>query len=325
MMRTGAMALALAAILAAAPAMAQGFNMSRDNDEQIQVYADDGIEWVSEANRVIARGNAKAIRGTVTVNSDTLTAYYRPGPNGGGNEIWRLDADGHVTITTPTETATGYKATYDLDKAIFVLRGTPATLVTPTDTVTAKDSLEYWEAERMAVARGDAFATNQDKSIKADVLTAHFKDKDGDTKKGPAPQPPRKSGKAPGSTQGGSLELQRADAYGHVVLITPKEQVTGDRGDYNLESGIATVTGSVKLTRDGNELHGGYAHVNLNTGISKLFGAAPGAKGETRAHGTFIPEKQEGEKRRATFKGTGPNQDNSGQDKSGQDNAEDRR
>ncbi|MGE5515425.1 MAG: LptA/OstA family protein [Bacteroidota bacterium] len=307
MMRAIAWALAVAAALAAAPAAAQGFNMSRDNDQQIQVFADDGIEWVSEANRVIAHGNAKAIRGTVTVTADTLTAYYRDGA--GGNEIWRLDADGNVTIATPTETATGTKATYDLEKAIFVLRGQPSKLVTPTDTVTAKDTLEYWEKERMAVARGDALATSADKSIKADVLTAHFKDKSGAA---PARKP---AGKGAGAAQSGSLELQRADAYGHVVLVTSKEQVTGDRGDYNLESGIATVTGSVKLTRDGNELNGGYAHVNLNTGISKLFGAAPGGKdGETRAHGTFIPEKQEGEKRRAIFRGAGPSQGDSSQD-----------
>lgn len=303
MMRATALALAVAGMLAASQAPAQGFNMSQGNDQQIQVYADDGIEWVSDANRVIAHGNAKAVRGSVTVTADTLTAYYRNGA--GGNEIWRLDADGNVTITTPTETATGYKGTYDLEKAIFVLRGNPSKLTTPTDTVTAKDSLEYWEKERMAVARGDGFATNGEKSIKADVLTAHFKDKNGSQ---PASRKP--AGKStPGGDQG-SLELQRADAYGHVVLITPKEQVTGDRGDYNLESGIATVTGSVKLTRDGNELNGGYAHVNLNTGISKLFGAAPGAKGgDTRAHGSFIPEKQDGDKRRAVFKGTGPSQD----------------
>ncbi|MBC7907468.1 MAG: hypothetical protein H7Y60_12085 [Rhodospirillaceae bacterium] len=282
--------IALALALLASPAGAQGFNMSSNNEAQIQVYADDGIEWINDANRVVARGNAKAIRGGVTVVADTLTAYYRQGP--GGNEIWRLDADGAVKITSATETATGTKATYDLDKAIFVLRGTPAKLVTPTDTVTAKDTLEYWEKDRLAVARGDAVATNNEKTIKSDTLSARFKE---------------------GAK--GSLELNRADAYGHVVLITPREQVTGDRGDYNVESGIATVAGSVKITREGNELNGGYAHVNLNTGISKLFGSAPGDKGgNKRASGTFTPEKNapeknSTEKRGALFQGAGPHKD----------------
>lgn len=309
MMRGNVAALALAALLVAEPAAAQGFNLSQNNTSEIQVYADDGIEWVSDATRVIARGNAKAVRGTTTVTADTLTAYYRDGQ--GGNEIWRIDADGNVRITTPTETATGSKATYDLEKAIFVLRGAPPKLVTPTDTITAKDTLEYWEKERMAVARGDAVATTTEKSIKADVLTAHFKDKSGAPAKGTA----KGKGKNDAASGGGDLELQRADAYGHVVLTTPREVVNGDRGDYNLETGIATVSGSVKLVRDGNELNGGYAHVNLNTGISKLFGAAPGEKvGDTRAHGTFLPEKPEGgEKRRPLFKGQGPNSGGAGE------------
>ncbi|CAA7624647.1 LptA/OstA family protein [Magnetospirillum sp. UT-4] len=272
----------LLALLGAVPAQAQGFNLSRGNDAQIQVYADQGIEWLSEANRVIARGNAKAIRGDMTVTADSLTAHYRAGPN--GDEIWRLDADGNVVITSPTEKATGTKAIYDLDKAVVVLHGQPAVLTTPKETVTANDTLEYWEKTQMAVARGNAVATQKDRKIRADTLTSHFKEN--------ARQ---------------ELELNRADAYGHVVLTTPKEEVVGDRGDYNIETGIATVTGSVKITREGNELNGAYAHVNLNTGISKLFGAVPGGKdGDGRVRGTFHPEKKDAGDRRAVFKGAGP-------------------
>ncbi|MBF0326979.1 MAG: hypothetical protein HQL42_18160 [Alphaproteobacteria bacterium] len=273
--------LVLAAwMLGVVPAWAQGFNLSRNNNEEIQVYADGGIEWISEAQRVIARTNAKAVRGRVTVTADTLTAYYRKGAS--GDEIWRLDADGNVTIATPTETATGTKATYDLDKAIFVLRGQPAHLVTPTDTVTAKETIEYWEKERMAVARGDAVATQKGKQIQAEVLTSHFKEN------------PK-----------GDLEMRRADAYRSVVLTTPQEQVFGERGDYNLETGVATVAGSVRIVRAGNELNGEYAHVNLNTGISKLFGTGPGGQGEGRVSGTFTPDKKDTKERRAVFRGPG--------------------
>lgn len=275
---------ALLAALAAGPAHAQGFNLSSNNDAQIQVYADQGIEWLSEAGRVVARGNAKAIRGGVTLTADSLTAHYRKGAD--GDEIWRIDADGNVTIQSQRETATGTKATYDLDKAIFVLRGQPAKLVTPTETLTATDAIEYWEKERMAVLRGDAIATQKERTIRSDILAARFKD-------GPK----------------GELELKRADAYGAVVLTTSKEKVTGDRGEYNAESGIATVSGSVKITRDGNELNGGFAQVNLNSGVSKLFGTPPGSKeaGDGRVRGVFTPEKQQNQDgRRAMFKGAGP-------------------
>jgi lipopolysaccharide export system protein LptA len=295
---------ALALLALAQPAGAQGFDMSRGGDTQIQVYADNGIEWHSDALRVIARGNAKAIRGGMTIDSDMLTAYYRKGPS--GDEIWRLDADGAVKIYSANETATGVKGTYDLDKAIFVLRGQPARLVTATETFQASETLEYWETQRMAVLRGNALATQEDKKLQADTITAHFKDK------GAAPGSAKPAAAKPAAAKGspaggGSLELQRADAYGNVVLTTAQEVITGDRGDYNVETGIATVSGSVKITREGNELNGGYAQVNLNTGISKLFGTTPGgAEGAGRVQGVFTPEKKGSDKRRAGFTGNAP-------------------
>lgn len=287
---TAAMAAFMA--LSASGAFAQGFDMSKGGDQQIQVFADNGIEWHSEDLRIIARGNAHAVRGDVTVDADMLTAYYRKGPK--GDEIWRLDADGHVVIRSPNDTATGHKGIYDLDKSIFVLKGEPAKLVTPTDTFTATDSLEYWELKKMAVLRGDAVAAQQNgKTLKADTLTAHFKDKD-KTGSGAKPRPGAKPG-APQGGDGGGLELQRADAYGHVVILSGTETVTGERGDYNAETGIATVSGSVKISREGgNQLEGGWAHVNLNTGVSKLFPTAAGAPDSgQRVQGVFIPQKKD--------------------------------
>jgi len=292
--------IALGLLTLAGPAGAQGFQMSKAGEQQIQVYSDNGIEWHSEDSRVIARGNANAVRGDVTITADVLTAHYRKGA--GGDEIWRLDADGNVTILSPKDKATGDKAVYDLDKSVFVLKGAPARLVTPTEAFQATESLEYWELKRMAVLRGDAVATQADKVLKGDVLTAHFKDKKTAAKTA-----------APPPDKGGGLELQRADAYGHVKLSTPTETITGERGDYNLETGIATVSGSVKIVRDGgNQLEGGWAHVNLKTGISKLFAGTPGEQGDgKRVQGIFIPQKK-GEKGdggqggRAGFSGSVP-------------------
>lgn len=288
--------LIAAALMAALPgsALAQGFEMSKSGDQQIQVYADNGIEWHSEELRVIARGNAHAIRGNMTVDADVLTAHYRKGAK--GDEIWRLDADGNVVIRSPNDTATGHKAIYDLDKSIFVLKGAPAKLVTPTDTFSATESLEYWELKKMAVLRGDAIAIQQgEKTLKGDVLTAHFKDKSATPPKAGAKAgaKPAQAGQ-PSGGDGNGLELQRADAYGHVVILSKSETVTGDRGDYDAETGIATVTGSVKISREGgNQLEGGWAHVNLNTGVSKLFPTAAGAaESGQRVQGVFIPQKK---------------------------------
>ena len=277
--------LVLAAMIAASGARAQGFDMTKGASE-VQISADDGLEWQSEANRVVARGNAKAVRGDMTLTADSLTAYYRSGNGGaagagGGNQIWRVDAEGHVTVTNPTDTATGTKAVYDMDKGLLVLKGSPAKLVTPADTFIADDVIEYWEAQRMAVLRVNAVAITKNKKIQADVLTAHFKD--------------QKQGKKNADGTGG-MDLSRADAYGHVILTTPQDKVTGDRGDYNADTGIATLTGTVTLTRDTNVMNGGYADVNLNTGISTLYGNKAEDTGpKQRVQAIFTPGQKKSE------------------------------
>jgi lipopolysaccharide export system protein LptA len=263
---------------------AQAFDMAQGTSE-VQISADDGLEWVSEDNRVIAHGNAKAVRGDVTVTADTLTAYYR---KGGNSQIWRVDAEGHVTIANPTDTATGNKAIYDLDKAVLILTGAPAKLVTPTQTFTADEAIEYWEQQKMAVLRTNGIAETKDRKIQADVLTAHFKDSE-------------KTGagkKEKGQKSKEDMELSRADAFGHVILTTINDKATGDRGDYNAESGIATLTGVVTLTRDGNVMNGGFAKVDMNSGISTLYGnqAGDGPDKKKRVQAVFTPSQHSKDK-----------------------------
>ncbi len=256
----------------------------------LEIYADQGLELTQDAKTVIGRVNAKAIRGRVTVNGDVLTAHYRekaavpgqppPPPKtdkddkqeGGSNEVWRVEADGHVSIATPTQSAYGDHADYNIDDAVVVLTGKDLKLLTPTDIVTAKDSLEYWEHRQQAVARGSAVAVRAEKRIQADVLVADF-----------------------AQNAAKQMAMQRAHGYGHVILTTPREVVTGDRADDNVETGIVTVTGSVKITREENQVNGGYAVVNLNTGISRIFPAPPGgAEGaDQRVKALFMPQKKQ--------------------------------
>ena len=44
-------------------------------------------------------------------------------PTPRGNEIYRLEADGHVHIFTPTDQAEGDHAIYDIDQAVLVMTG----------------------------------------------------------------------------------------------------------------------------------------------------------------------------------------------------------
>lgn len=236
-------------------------------DQPIEVYAQDGIEWQQDGSLFVARGDARAVRGEVEVLSDELRAHYRENA-AGQSEVWRLDAIGNVRIVSDSETAYGDRAIYNADQKVLVVDGEKPRLVSGQDTLTATQQLEYWELKKFAVARGNAVATRENKSVFADVLVAHLR-----------------------PDQQGKTKVYRVDAYDNVRIRTERETATGDRGVYNVESGIATLTGQVRLVRDDNELRGCRAEVNLNTGISKLFPCQDG-QGSGRVKGSFVPNNR---------------------------------
>lgn len=236
----------------------------RHSDQPIEIYAVQGIEWSRDAQTAIARGDARAVQGDVAVRGDTLKVHYRPSP-AGGNEIWQVEAEGQVRITSPEQTATGAYAVYDIARGLLILTGSPR-LQTKTDDVTARDQLEFWENQNAAVARGDALIVSNERRLKADTLTAFFK-----------------------GAAGNAREIERVEAHGNVLVSTATEIVRGDRGVYQSESGIAVLLGSVKMTRGRSQLNGAYAEVNLKTGVSRLLATAPNQANVGRVRGLIVP------------------------------------
>jgi lipopolysaccharide export system protein LptA len=270
MRRWCAVLITAAALVGAGSVYGQGIGLPGQNrDKPLEILADAGIEWNQPRKAYIARGNAQAIQGEVSVRADTLTAYYRD-VDGGRTDIWRIDADSGVRIVTPTQQAFGDKAVYDVDKGVLVLTGRNVRMVTATDKITARDSLEYWEKRNLAVARGDAVAVRGDNRMRADVMTAEF-----------------------AKDAAGKSKVSRVHVYDNVVISSPGEIVRGDRGTYNLDTGVAVLTGSVKITRGENQLNGERAEVDLNTGVSKLFGG-----GTQGVRGYLVPDPVKREDRR---------------------------
>jgi lipopolysaccharide export system protein LptA len=285
-------ALAIAAVVFAAPAYAQSLKLD-GTDKPIDVTAEKGIELQQDNKRVIARGNAKAVQGEVTVFGDELIADYRT-KDDGNSEVYRVFASGNVTMKSNTETATGTTAVYDFDKGVLVLEGPTVTLVNDDGSVVAHRILQYWSNERVAVAEGQAMAEDKDKrKLYGDKLIAFFKEAEDN----PAATPANKGGKKGTSTS--SLTANRGDisfiqGFGSVRMETEKEVVRGDRGTYNIETGIATLDGAVKITQNKNQLGGGFAVVNVKGGTSRLYGSAKeagmqGVKENTRVSALIAP------------------------------------
>lgn len=256
--------LVFALCFVAGTAQAQSLRFA-GSERPIEVTAEQGIELQQDFKRVIARGNARAVQGDVTVTSDELIADYRTTENG-ETEVYRVFATGNVVMKSTTETATGDIAVYDFDKAVLVLEGATVSLVNAEGSVTAHKTLQYWGNNGVAVAEGNAVAVDKEKRrLHGDKLIAFFRSE-------PAPAGAKGGANVLPSNKG---DIQLIQGFGNVRMETAKETVRGERGTYNIETGIATLDGGVKITQNNNQLGGGFAVVNVKGGTSRLF---PNAK-----------------------------------------------
>ncbi len=324
-----AIRLGIIAILAALPLSPAGAQAVAAGDKQpIQIQADSGIEWQQDAHLYIARGNAVAIRAPGEIHADTLIAHYREakgGNTGGNTEIYRVEAEGHVTLKRDAQIVVGDRAVYDVDQAIAVITGKGLKLTTPTDVVTARDSLDWYDQRQIAVARGNAVATRNGKTIKADILTAYLvktalgQAKPGIAKPGqaragaqggrpaPAPaKPPVTPAAAAGGAAGAESKISRVDAQGHVVITNALDTGRGDFGVYKADTGIVTLIGNVVIERGKDVIRGQRGVMDLNNNVSRMMpGGAPGASPQ-RVQGLFVRQEQGG---RATVSGAAPSRE----------------
>jgi lipopolysaccharide export system protein LptA len=86
------------------------------------VTARDSLEWYDDKQVAVARGDALAVRDTKRLAGDVLTAQIVK-PADGPSRISRIDAQGHVVVTTINEIARGAVGVYNADSGIATLVG----------------------------------------------------------------------------------------------------------------------------------------------------------------------------------------------------------
>ena len=254
-----------------AAAVAGGLDLaSGSKDMPIEITADNGIEWEKNKEILIASGNAKASRGGITVLAEVLRAYYRKKTTG-GTDLYRLDAAGGVKIFSDTESMEGQTAVLDFEQAILKVDGKKVIYKAGPDTITANQQMEYWERQKMAVARGNAVAIHKGKTLRADVLKALLR-----------------------KNKTGRSEVYIIEAFNNVLIVSDKDRLRSDSVIYKLDSGIATLKGNVSIIREDTILKGDLAEINLKTGISKLLtvDSVGSRRGKKRVHGLIYPHRQ---------------------------------
>jgi lipopolysaccharide export system protein LptA len=222
----------------------------------IEISAGDGLEWRRTEKVLVAAGGVVLTRGTMKLEAESVSAWYRDGKDSQNQEVYRIDAAGNVRVISDGAKGFGESAAYDLDQAVFVLSGGKPRFEAEKIVVTAAQNLEYWEIKQLAVARGGAVAENGDRKIRADVISAYVE-----------------------STDDSKTELSRVEAIGGVSISTPEDSAKGNEAVYDAKTGVATLCGNVEIRRGPSVLKGKCAEVNLNTGVSRLIGGGGSVKG----------------------------------------------
>lgn len=253
------------------------------SSQPLEISADQALEWDRVNKKYTARGNAIAKQDDMQVDADLLVADYREGADK-KTEIYRLTATGHVVLTSAgTNKAYGEHAVYEVDTAKATLTGGDLRIENPEMKITAKEKFEYYSNEGKMIAYGSPVIVNKDSTLTADLVTA-WTNRDSAT-----PAVKKETSTDPNKPAAKLGNLRRAEAEGNVVITTPKEKATSDKGIYTSENDTVELLGNVKLYQGENMLQGVRADMNLTTNLSRVYGSE--GKGG-RVKGVFFPSSQ---------------------------------
>lgn len=183
-------------------------------DTPLEITANSALEWNQAAKTYTANGEAKAVQGGSSVAADKLIAYYDE-TKGTTTNITRLEAIGHVTLTSGGDTATGEKAIYDLVSGIAILDGGRIKIVQKENNTLEADkvtlTLDTSRSLKRAEAEGNVIVTNG-------------------------------SQKGIGDKAVYLPEKNTAELIGHVKITQENNWLEGDRAEINLTSHISRLT-----------------------------------------------------------------------------------
>jgi len=220
----------------------------------IEIFADDGIEWHKNKSKYVALGNAKALSGTLSVESDKIEAFYKENDSSNMN-ITEVRAKKNVVVKDKKMKITGGEyAEYKIIKDYFFINGKNIILTSEKNILKSNKKLEYWRSKNIAIATGKAEAKKDNEFIVlADKLVWYLQERNQKT------------------------TVKKLLGFNNVSIKTNNEVAFSDKAIYNNNTEICKLFGNVKLQRGESFLIGEYAEVDLRSGISKLL-PAPGTK-----------------------------------------------
>ena len=145
------------------------------------------------------------------------------------------------------------------------------------------DSLTVKQTQSLAFFSGNVIATQGDYKLKSDKMTIHYKNSGTEQN-------------APDAANLGSNEISKINVDGNVLLTTPLESAKGNKGEFDIEKGIITLTGNVVFIKGDNLIKGNNLVHDLQSGDTEIRNVAKGSNSSTkqRVTGIFIPKNDIG-------------------------------
>ncbi|MBD5405693.1 hypothetical protein HDR59_04060 [bacterium] len=231
--------------------------------EDIELTADNGLEWNQKEQKIIMRENATAKSPEYELKADLIEAFYKEP----GKKIYNVIATDNVDIKSKEENITTDKLTYDLNKDIINLTSikNPTTLKNKDSEIIAKDDVIYYKAKNYATAK-NAKIINTGRTLFADDIRVDFE-----------------------RTKNDANELKKVIANGNIKLIDGEEELYGDTAEYNPKTGFATISGNVYFKKGTQaNLTGGKIIYDMKTGIARVLPK----EGEGKVKGVFSTDKK---------------------------------
>lgn len=241
--------------------------------QEINLVADERVEWHQNEQKMVAVGNAIASKKDMSIRADTITALYdnakdKPEQAKSKSQIKAVHAIGGVVMKTASANGLGDTMDYDVLADSMILKGKPATIKTDTETITATESITYYPSKQQAIALGDVVAVDAQKNkIYSDRMVSFFE-----------------------KNAQGSLEMKKVEIYDNIKIVTKDAEVTADKGTYLPKEALIKLYDHVIISQNGNSLKGDYAITDMNTGISRLISKKGSGK---RVSGVFKEKSKE--------------------------------
>ena len=211
--------------------------------ENIDLSADNGLEWNQKEKKISMHKNAIAKTPTYELRADDIEALYKD-----DKKIYKIFAVGNVQVKSDTETITTDKMTYNIDDEIIELFAVenPVVMVGQDSKMTAKKDVIYYKAKNYADAH-NVKLEHSNRILFADKVKVSFKNVKGKNK------------------------VEKVNAMDNIKIVDGEEELYGDLAEYNPINGFAKVWGNVYFKKGSQaNLSGGSIIYDMNTGIAKI-------------------------------------------------------